>query len=61
MKLEGYAITDAGTCYPMNISRPSNNTLAIGAYAGAANISVETGTDRRSLTGYVTIWYTKTS
>lgn len=45
----------------MNISRPSNNTLAIGAYAGAVNISVETGTDRRSLNGYVTIWYTKTS
>lgn len=60
IKLEGMAITDAGSGHPINISRPSNLTLEIGAYVDNTNIVVMTGTDRRTWTGYVTVYYTKT-
>lgn len=61
IKLEGMAITDAGNGHPINISRPSNLSLEIGAYIDDTNIVVMTGTDRSSWTGYATAYYTKSS
>lgn len=61
IKLEGMALTEAGTGHPINISRPTNLALEIGAYVDGTNIVVMTGTDRSSWTGYATIYYTKSS
>lgn len=61
VKLEGMCISNAGSGYPMNGARPSNNTLTVSAYVTTTNVVVETGSDRSDWTGYATIYYTKTS
>ena len=61
INLEGMAITPAGSGYPLNGARPNQNTLPIAATVSITDITVETSVDRHTWTGYVTIWYTKTS
>lgn len=61
VNLEGGATTDAGSFMPFNITRPDGATLGIGAYATVNNILIYTGTDRSGMTGYVTLYYTKSS
>lgn len=59
--LEGMCVSQAGSGYPMNGARPSNNSLTVSVYVSTANIVVETGTDRTDWTGYVTVYYTKSA
>lgn len=57
----GSAITDQGYWHPINNARPNDTRLEIGCYVTATNIVVSTGIDRSSWTGYVTLFYTKSS
>ena len=58
-KIEGFAQGDNTSCFPLPYSSPSGLTLCIGITITNSNISVVTGNDRSSLTGHVTLYYTK--
>ena len=58
-KIEGFAQGDNTSCFPLPYSSPSGLTLCIGIIITNSNISVVTGNDRSSLTGHVTLYYTK--
>lgn len=58
-KIEGFAQGDDTSCFPLPYSSPSGLTLCIGIIITNSNISVVTGNDRSSLTGHVTLYYTK--
>lgn len=60
--VEGIAYNnDKDHFFPMNTSRSFNYTNGIGCWSEATDIVVETGVDRTNLTGYVTLYYTKSS
>ena len=61
IKLEGMAISEAGSGMPLNITRPDTASAGIGAYMSTTNVVVYTGSDRSNMTGYATIYYTKSS
>lgn len=61
IRLEGMAISEAGSGMPLNITRPDNAAAGIGAYMSTSSVVVYTGTDRSNMTGYATIYYTKSS
>lgn len=61
IKLEGMAISEAGTGMPLNITRPDSAVSGIGAYVSVTNITIVTGSDRSSMVGYATVYYTKSS
>ena len=62
VKVEGIAYNNnKDHFFPMNTARPSNNANGIGCWSEATNIVVETGVDRTDLTGYVTLYYTKSA
>lgn len=58
-KIEGFAQGDNTSCFPLPYSSPSELTSCIGIIFTNSNISVVTGNDRSSLTGHVTLYYTK--
>ena len=58
-KIEGFAQGDNTSCFPLPYSSPSDLTSCIGIIITNSNISVVTGNDRSSLTGHVTLYYTK--
>jgi len=59
IRFHGGARTAAGTFMPFNIARPDGLTLMIGADVTTSNIQIFTGSDRSSMTGEATIYYTK--
>lgn len=60
VKVEGIAISDSGSGFPLGMVRPDAANLGIGMYASDTNIVIITGTDRRTWTGFATLYYTKT-
>ena len=60
VKVEGIAISDSGSGFPLGMVRPDAANLGIGMYASDTNIVIITGTDRHTWTGYATLYYTKT-
>lgn len=56
-----FGMADNG--FPLNLSRPNASQYGIGAFFDiqTSNLTVECGTDRSSLSAYVTVQYTKTT
>ena len=60
LKFEGYFVI-SGTYYPLPFVGVGDTTSSVRVTASSTNVIVTTGTNRSSATGYVTIWYTKSS
>ena len=63
IRLQGYMATGSGGAWP--IPMPPNPLAAITtgiiAFASNTSITIRTGSDRRQYSGYITLWYTKSS
>lgn len=61
LKVEGIYYNNSGTFFPANTERP-NATIGVGTYFENGDICIYTGTsDRSAYSGYVTLYYTKSS
>lgn len=61
IKIEGF-YTNGTNTFESNTTAPgSNNNRAVRTYVDLTNVNVEVGQDRSDFSGYITLYYTKTT
>lgn len=59
IKIEGIGVESSGLAFPLPM--PGNNFVELWWHAGSSKLNCQTGGDRSAATGYVTMYYTKSS